>query len=476
MAKPNKPTETENLHSEPSLGTATTPVSENGKTEKPKKLKRQLPSLNLANLFFNNRFVLVFSLICALLMWVVTSVTSTENRSRVIYNVPLDIVVTDEAGNVQVFSQSVKTVNISIQGSNLIINKITENDVRATAVLDNTSTVVEDGQGGMKTYKLKIDAAKNGNELADFEVVDCSETNVTVKVDEPMESTFPVTLNSSYQVGDDYYVNAPTFSTETVTIAGPASVVKQIHTVAADHEFKEELTESQKFTCPLLLLDDSGQAVDSQYLTMSTDTVEVTLTVYARKTLSLKPAFLNMPADFPQDRISVSPETIEVAGAKDTLENLTELTLDSAVNFSEFTISNNSVEVDIILPSGFKNISNVYKATITIDLTGYTQGVFTVSQIYDKNASDNQHVSLLTNTIEVTAIGPKDVISKLTNLSFYCVVDLTNTNNVYGKVELPASVSIYSDTNCWVTGSYTVNLEISETDNGSSSSQSSSSP
>lgn len=85
------------------------------------------------------------------------------------------------------------------------------------------------------------------------------------------------------------------------------------------------------------MLDDSGQAVDSQYLTMSTDTVEVSLTVYARKTLSLKPAFLNMPADFPQDRISVSPETIEVAGAKDTLENLTELTLDSAVNFSEFT-------------------------------------------------------------------------------------------------------------------------------------------
>lgn len=65
------------------------------------------------------------------------------------------------------------------------------------------------------------------------------------------------------------------------------------------------------------------------------------------------------------------------------------------------------MEVDIILPSGFKNISNVYKATITIDLTDYTQGVFTVSQIYDKNASDNQQVSLLTNKIEVTAIGPR---------------------------------------------------------------------
>lgn len=52
MAKPNKPTETENLHSEPAVGTAKTSVPENGKTEKTKKQKRQLPSLNLANLIF----------------------------------------------------------------------------------------------------------------------------------------------------------------------------------------------------------------------------------------------------------------------------------------------------------------------------------------------------------------------------------------------------------------------------------------
>lgn len=472
MAEPNKPAETENLHTESSGQAEKTSAVQKEKRERKKKSADKQP-FSLAALFFNNRFVLVFSLVCALLMWLFTSVTSTENRSRVIYNVPVDIVVSDDAGNLQVFSQSVQTVNISIQGSNLIINKITENDVRATAVLDDTSTIMEDGNGGMATYKLQIEASKNGNELADFEVVDCSESSVVVKVDEPMESTFPVTLSSNYQVGEDYYVNAPTFSTETVTIAGPASVVKQIHTVVADHTFDGELTESQKFTCPLLLLDDSGQAVESQYLTLSTDTVEVSLTVYARKTLSLKPAFLNMPSDFPQDRISVSPETIEVAGAKDTLANLTELTLDTVVDFSEFTISNNSVEVDIILPSGFKNIGNVYKATITVDLTGYTQGVFTVSQIYDKNASDNQHVTLLTNKFEITAIGPKDVIAKLTNLSFYCVVDLTNTNNVYGKVELPASVSIYNNTTCWVTGSYTVNVEISESPPESSSSSSS---
>ena len=79
MAEPNKPME-------PAVG-KTTPAEQPPKPKKPKK------QFHISQLFFNNRFVLIFSFICAFVMWLGMELTSTENRSRVIYNVPVEVIV-----------------------------------------------------------------------------------------------------------------------------------------------------------------------------------------------------------------------------------------------------------------------------------------------------------------------------------------------------------------------------------------------
>ena len=452
MAEPNKPME-------PAVG-KTTPAEQPPKPKKPKK------QFHISQLFFNNRFVLVFSFICAFVMWLGMELTSTENRSRVIYNVPVEVIVSESDSNLTVFSQSLSTVSVVVEGNNVIINRITADDVRVTAVLDHSAQIISGTDNGMTTYQLTLTAQKNGNELADFEVIGCSASTVTVKADVAMETTFNLTDMGTYTVDEDCYVNAPVFSVDTITVAGPRSVVNQIRTVGVRYAVDKALTQTQTLTTGLVCLDEDQGEVNSEYLRFSSDTVDVTFNVYARKTLALKPSFIHMPSDFPQDRISVTPATIEVAGSKEMLENLTELTLDTMLDFTEFTISNTSETVDIVLPKGFRNIDDTVQATITVDLSGYTHGTFTTTQISVKNASSNQYVTLVTGSLEVRVVGPKEDISWLTGNSIYCVVDLTNTNNVFGTMELPVTVEIHNNDSCWVIGSYTVNLQISDTPPG----------
>ncbi|MBR4888201.1 MAG: hypothetical protein IKU17_03560 [Clostridia bacterium] len=424
----------------------------------PKKWK-----LDIGSLFFNNRFVFFFSLICALIMWVGMAVGNTETRTRLIYNVPIEVVVADDEGELTVFSKSHSTATVSVEGSSVIINRISANDVQVVATLDQNANVMPDAAGGVPTYQLAVTAQKKGNELADFEVVGCTISSMTVKADTAVETTFRLTNNGEYKVASGCYVNAPLLSADTVTIAGPRSIVDRIHAVNVNYVLGTPLSENHTLTAGLTCVDEEGKEIARDFLKYSLDTVDVRFNVYARKTLELQPVFLNMPAAFPKDRIKVTPATVEVAGTKAALENLETLTLETVIDFTDFTTSHTSVPMDIVLPTGFRNIDDSTTATVSVDLKGYTQGTFDVSHITIKNASSNQYVDVVTESLKVSVVGPVADITRLTANSFYCVVDLTNTNNVFGTMELPVTVEIHNNDTSWVVGSYTVNLQINDT-------------
>ncbi len=437
---------------------AETEMDTKAETPAPEKKK-----FDIGKLFFNNRFVLIFSLICAFTMWIGMAVGNTETRTRVIYNVPLKVIVSSDGDNLQVFSQSHTTASVVVEGSNVIINRIGADDVSVTATLDQNAGIVPDTNGGMPTYQLAVTAQKNGNELADFEVVSCSVATVSVKADEAVETSFPLTNAGQYTVAEDCYVNAPTLSSDTVTIAGPRSVVNQIYAVNLEYKLDKPLTENKTVTTGLSCVNENSEPISRDYLEFSLDTVDINFNVYARKTLTLKPTFLNMPVGFPTDRITVTPAVIEVAAPKAVLADLTELTLDTALDFTAFTMNSTSKNISIELPTGFRNINDTTKATVSVDLSGYTQGSFNVTQINVKNPSSNQYVQFLTESLEIMVVGPTTDITSLTSNSFYCVVDLTNINNVFGTMQLPVTVEIHNNDTCWVVGSYSVNLQISDT-------------
>ena len=52
---------------------------------------------SISRLFESNRFVLIFSVFVAIILWFTMAINNTENRARVIYDIPIEAVLPEEA-------------------------------------------------------------------------------------------------------------------------------------------------------------------------------------------------------------------------------------------------------------------------------------------------------------------------------------------------------------------------------------------
>ena len=64
-------------------------------------------------------------------------------------------------------------------------------------------------------------------------------------------------------------------------------------------------------------------------------------------------------------------------------------------------------------------------------------------------------VSLITNEITITAIGPSEQLAELTAADFFVTANLLGVSLREGSQDVPLTITIRgSNQTCWVTGSY----------------------
>ena len=107
---------------------------------------------------------------------------------------------------------------------------------------------------------------------------------------------------------------------------------------------------------------------------MSADRVDVTLTVLNRKELPITFKYKNQPSNFDLDKskIKINPETLDVGATADMLNNLSEVSL-GELDLSKLSPDTNTFVMDIMLPDGVRNLSNVTTATVEFDLSDFAR-------------------------------------------------------------------------------------------------------
>ena len=80
---------------------------------------------------------------------------NTENRARVIYDIPIDTTLSDEAvaQDLRVFEVSDETARVSVTGNSFVVNQLSSGDIKVSASL--TSNITRQG-----TYTLNLTATK----------------------------------------------------------------------------------------------------------------------------------------------------------------------------------------------------------------------------------------------------------------------------------------------------------------------------
>lgn len=446
----------------------------NEEKKRPEEPRGGKKSLALGKLFYHNTFVLVFSLLVAIISWFFMMATSSD-RGVTVEDVPIQVRYSSAAQEegLEVFHMSSETVNLQVTGNTLLTSQLTANDFEVSVTLNPTDTSVTGNT--LQKMDVQVQAVK-ANTLTNFEIARVTPEEVTLEYDRFQEVNLPIESDIQCRSADGYYASTPILSADNVTISGPSSSVARIKRVAVSYNVESELKEDAQFSCPLVLYDENNQEITNTaglYLEMNVDKVDVTIPVTPVKTVNLTATTVHQPEGFSQDRIQIEPSTITIAGTANALSGISEIQLDTVIDFADLEAgTTNTFTADIPLPSGVRNIASVgdsttpAQATVTINLNGYSEMSVSVgaSNMQITNPPAGMEAALATSSLVVTLVGPEAQVSRLTGENVAVTVDLANFQDRTGTVEVPATVTLTGSAanSCWATGEYTVSVNISQ--------------
>lgn len=424
-------------------------------------MKEKQKGLSISKLFNNDRFVLIFSAFSAVVLWFVMATVNTEERPRVIYDVPITVELSAEAREqgYQVFEQSDQTAKVSVTGNSLTVNQLTKEDLKVEVQMSGNI------RAGEQTLNL---VASKQSQQADYEVASVDPGSVIAYIDKYKESTFRIADEIKYTVNGDYFVNSPVISLETVTLSGPEKEVSRVAKVSVKYTVRDPLTETLKFTTSLVLEDASGNEISNsdgliQFSNGQKD-VEVTIPVLSRATVPIEVTYTNKPEQLDLTNIMrLDYPKIEVGASKQDLEALTSINL-LPIDFSDISPEHNNVVMSVELPENVTNLSNVYTVNVTFHLDDFTTKTINVDQFITRNLSAGQTADVTTKNLTVTLVGPKDVVESISSSDVYGEIDMTGREHFTGSTEMPVRIMVRNPAyRSWAYGSYKANVTVSST-------------
>lgn len=406
----------------------------------------------LGRLFYNNKFVLVFSIVCAVAIWVVSVFTMEESLERTIYNVPINIPTVGnsiEAQSLQVVEGQSQTVTVTVSGRRLQVAALEAGDIVVTANISNVT--------GKGSYSLPLTAeAPDG-----VSVVSVEPGYISASFDTLGEKTFTLMADlQDIKIENGFYSEKEITSIQEVTVTGSNADVEKVDRVVVEVSSDQTLKETTTLTGLIKAVDSDGNEVTG--VKVSEESAQVTIPIYKKVTVPLRLTFENAPSDFVSNAIAytLSRDTIEVGGDEKDIDALTEITI-GPIDFKDIRPgSGNKFEVNVTLPSGIRNVSNVMSVTAEIDLTGMTDRTFTVSNFSLINVPADKNVTVLTDQLtEVTMIGPVSVLNSISEEDLTAVIDLKNQSPSDGESTIPITyVTVANHGNCWGAGDYSVRI------------------
>lgn len=423
-------------------------------------LKNKIKGIRLGKLFYNNKFVVIFSLVASFIIWVAVSSNGTENVPIIISDIPVDIQLSQSAvqDGLKIFSGNDLTARVQITGNRLIVGQVTKNDIQVTAP-QAASTIVSPGH-----YALALSAKKTGV-LQDYEIVsDIDPSVISVTVDRYRESEFTVEPEISFTPKADYYVGNTILSSPKVTLSGPETEISKIKKVKVKSSVPGEVSSTITLKLPIIMYDAYDQPITSKTISSSVSEIETSIPVLMKKQIEIIPDLSNLPEGLTlkkeyKDMIKVNSPTLEIAGPEGTVSNLKSVKLD-ALNFNNVNLQNNKFTLPINLPQGCKSLNNIYSAEISLNMSQFREKSLSVNQFSFKNVPQNKTANIYNGNINISILAPVSEINSVKALDITAEIDLDGKSESSSSMEMPIKLAIKGHNGAWIYGEYFVNVSL----------------
>lgn len=418
--------------------------------------KRRKSKFSLRKLIYNDKYLIVLSVIAAVVIWIATSINlSPETTKSVTVPVTVDFSGTlAEQLGIQYFDSTDITVDVTISCQRYLARDITADDISATL---RTDTVTSAGY-----QSVQILVSTRGTD--EFSIESYYPTSVAGLYDVYQEQSFPVQLkytNTDF-CADGYVAGVTTLSSDEVLVGGPKTYVSQIDRVEATISLDSNLSESQLVDLAPVALDSSGKKLD--YITFE-NSITANIPILKVENLSPQVNLVNAPVNV-QNIVDIDYSVSKIqAGVLESGENAV---LDIGdINFNEISPGKNEFTFDLTQLSGVVVLDGTDEVTVTVTVPDdYETRDIRVSAsnvtISPPDGYTAQAVSLPDTTI--TVVGSSSALENLSSSNLVLSCDLKQNGNSVstGVNEYVLSVSVNDAPDVWVYGSYTVRVNVTE--------------
>ena len=410
----------------------------------------------------NNFLLALLSLFLACIVWLIISMTQYPDALKTIEHIPLSTDISDSvAGNngLSVISSDVKEVTVELLAGKTQVGSLNNETLEAYIDADSVTNP------GTRTLTIKIRGASNIN----YEVKSVKPANATIVFDKMDTRTFDVSAqipNVSVVDGKAIDQNDITCEPSEVRITGPSSQLDKISKCIAVSNKELSLDSTYNLQSDeLQLYTEDNALIDQSTMKLSDAVFNITIPVRTQKEVGLYVSIVDAPDNFDTDiiKFDMSSDSVVLACNNSKVEIPDMLDI-GKVSLNElkpgftktFSISNR------LEGSDYENVSDLETVTVKFDDSDFAQTslVLDKSRISTSNEPDaaNYKYEVLTQRMEITLVGPEEVINEITPEDILADVNLINANLSTDQFSWNASFTCKYDS-VWVVTNSKVSVQ-----------------
>ena len=378
---------------------------------------------------------------------------TSRDSQKILQNVPIQVDLgteTEETLGLRAFGAETLTVNVTLRGRQIDLNRITTSDFE---ILARPVGVVGPG-----SYTALVSAERT-NLALNFEVV-AEPLSFMIQLDRYVENkkfTIEAENEGNAKPPEHYSMEKPYASPGDVVISGPESEIARIDRIVAKTKVDGEPNATKSYPATLILYDKYNNVVNPSNLVIAPEKVQVVLTVFEERDMAVNVKEINGPKRREGITIDIKPAaTLKVFCPTDISNNpLNEITLDDAIDFSKINLLQTQFSFPVGLPTGYHLENPVENITVNVVLEGKKSASYTVSALQFASAENAKKYAIITPKIEnVVVLGSAAEIDSLLSADIAAVIEVPEEQSA-DQMEVPVRFEFENHPSCWVFGSYT---------------------
>ena len=348
-------------------------------------------------------------------------------------------------------------IDLVLEGPRRAVIALDQSNIRVTA---NLATVAS---SGTQTIPLEISFVNSNRDFSDVQVKKQSLTRAMIHVSKLSSKQVDVRCEVVGNIAEGFLAGQLELSQDTVEIRGQSENVTPVSYAKVTLSIGKDAEDTVKRDLLCQFYDENDQLLDSDGIIAGTDRVRVTLPIYMTKEVPLVMAFLQSPgASLSNLDYTISPASVTLSGEAAVLRGMGSIVL-GEFDLLEL-VENDSITAvySIVTPDGCQNLSGETRATLTMSFKDMTTATVIPNLFQIEHAPQDKDVTILTESLPVTIFGRSEDVASVSGDNITVIMNLNDYKSAAGTYTVPVMLDIMADGDIGVSGTYQVQVRISE--------------